>query len=118
MIMIVVEDVAIMHSAMVARNETIIAVLMVPIKHLHCSNAISCNAWYTLSLVESRRIGSLSAKAFGRLAWLSDTLKELSPKLSLCPGQLAVSLVQSFMAIRPRLEVCLCFKICSTTPPS
>lgn len=52
-----------MHSAMAARNDTTVAVLMVPIKHLHYSNAVSCNAWYALLLEDSRRRSVLSAKA-------------------------------------------------------
>lgn len=58
-----IDVVAIMHSAVAARNETIVAVSMLSIRHLHCFNTVSCDAWYTLSLKESRRIGVLSAKA-------------------------------------------------------
>ena len=36
----IIDVVAIMHSAVVARNETIVAVSMLSIKHLHCFNAV------------------------------------------------------------------------------
>lgn len=51
----IVVVVAIMHSAMVARNEATVVVLVVPIKHLYWNNAVSCNEWYTLLLEDSRR---------------------------------------------------------------
>ena len=47
--------VAIMHSAMVARNEATVVVLVVPIKHLYWNNAVPCYEWYTLLLEDSRR---------------------------------------------------------------
>lgn len=73
-----------MYSAMVARFETTVAALMV---RLHWEDAVSCNAWYTLSSEKFRRRAVLLAKALGRLAWLSDMLKELGPK---CHDQLAM----------------------------
>jgi hypothetical protein len=54
---------------------------------LHWEDAVSCNAWYTLSSEKFRRRAVLLAKTLGRLAWLSDMLKELGPK---CHDQLAM----------------------------
>lgn len=81
-IVMIIDDVAIMHSAIVVRNGTIVALRMVPVKHLHCSNAVSCNAWYTLLLEDSRRRSVLSAKA---LSMAKRRFEGAKPEVAIVP---------------------------------